>query len=131
MNRATRMLSLMAIMIVGFAAAAHAEDRKEIQSRIDKRLPVLEKARDAGTIGETTAGQIEFVKSDSDGKLKELVDEENKDRKALFVIIASESGGTIEDVTKTYAKKLFEIAKPEHYLKGKNGVWIQKKNVGK
>jgi uncharacterized protein len=134
------MIRIAAILLLAVFGAlfittpAMAQDtRASVEARIKDRFSKLEKYRDAGKIGEAFDGTLQYVNdaNSSDGTLKGLVDQENADRKTLFAIIAKEEGGKVEDVATTYARRLFELAKGEHYLKGKNGKWVKKSDVMK
>lgn len=123
-------LALIALCFVNTPAMAQ-DTRASVESRIKDRFPKLEKARDEGKVGEVYDGSIQFVSdaASSDANLKQLVDQENADRKILFAIIVKEEGGTVEKVAQVYARKLFDLAKSNHYLKGKNGKWVKKSEV--
>jgi len=126
------LLSVLALFFVPGQAMAQ-DSRAAIEARIKDRFSKLEAYRDQGKIGEVVTGLTEPVDPSvmSDATLKALVDAENADRTALFAVIAKEEGGKVNEVATAYARRLFELAKPQHYLKGKNGVWIKKADVGK
>jgi uncharacterized protein len=129
----TAIFAILALITLFFVSTpAMAQDtRASVESRIKDRFPKLEKYRDDGKVGEVFDGTIQYVNdaNSSDGNLKTLVDQENADRKILFAIIVKEEGGTVEKVAQVYARKLFDLAKSNHYLKGKNGKWVKKSEV--
>lgn len=134
MIRTALFLLIAAVAVLFFQSPSMAQEtRKEVQARIESRFAKLEAYRDEGKIGEVVDGSLQPVEDKymSDATLKGLVDAENADRKTLFAIIAKEEGAPVEEVAKTYARKLFDLAKPQHFLKGKNGKWIRKSDVGK
>ncbi len=124
------MLTVLGLLFVTAPAMA-ADSRATIEARIKDRFSKLEAYRDQGKIGEVVDGTTQYVNdaNASDGTLKSLMDAENADRKALFAVIAQTEGGDVNTVATAYARRLFELAKPNHYLKGKNGKWVKKSDV--
>ncbi len=126
------LLTILGVLFVTTPAMAQ-DTRSSVEARIKDRFSKLEAYRNQGKIGEVFDGTTQFVNDQyaSDATLKGLVDQENADRKILFAIIAKEEGGKVEEVATVYARRLFELAKGDHYLKGKNGQWVKKSDVMK
>ena len=119
------LLGLAFVPIVARAAAASRED--ELKARFKERYPKLVDQKQAGVIGETYQGYIDLVDDKSKDKdAKALVDDENKDRKELYKLIADREGTTADVVAQRNAKRVFEKAKPGEYLKGEDGKWKKK-----
>jgi uncharacterized protein YdbL (DUF1318 family) len=129
------MLALAAAMLpLSFAHAADAPQAKsgpkndarkaELQERFKKRYPQIRAAKQAGKIGETSDGYLDFV-TPGDKRLQALVEDENADRKALYGLIAAETQTTTQTVAQRAAKRNFERAKPGEYLKD-DGKWTKK-----
>jgi uncharacterized protein YdbL (DUF1318 family) len=98
--------------------------KAELQEKFKKRYPEIRAAKQAGTIGETSDGYLDFVTA-GDKKLQKLVEEENADRKELYGLIAAETSITTEAVAQRAAKRNFEHARAGEYLKD-DGKWTKK-----
>ena len=59
-------------------------------------------------------------------EMAKLVMEENKDRAALFVILAKKTGGTPDEVAKKFAQGMASKAKKGHWFKKPSGNWVSK-----
>jgi uncharacterized protein YdbL (DUF1318 family) len=77
----------------------------------------------------TSPSVVDFVKSEfrDDAKLRRVVDDENKDRRELYEIIAKETGGTPDVVAEQNARRNYQRARAGEYLKTATGEWRQKK----
>ena len=124
-------LGLCAVLLGALAAALSADTKTEITDRMAKRLDAIKKEKAAGKIGETFDGLVDAVKAESlsDKDLKKLVDDENADRKAFYALGAKELGSTPESFALSAGKRNFRTAKPEEWLKAKDGTWVQKKDL--
>ena len=116
------------------------DPRLELKERMKQRHPQLEKVRDGGKVGETAAGLVEAVKPASAAEktdaadpksmtIGELVEAENKDRKALFELLAQDLKLTPAEVGKQNGIRSLEKATDEHWLKLEDGRWVQKKSL--
>ena len=103
--------------------------KAELQERFRQRDGALGAAKRDGKVGETTEGLVDFVKDEfrEDAKLRRLVDDENKDRRELYEIIAKETGATPAVVAEQNARRNYQRARPGEYLKTATGEWRQKK----
>lgn len=124
-------LGLCALLLGTLAAALLADTKTEITDRMAKRLDAIKKEKAAGKIGETFDGLVGAVKAESlsDKDLKKLLEDENADRKAFYELGAKELGTTPESFALSAGKRNFRAAKPEEWLKPKDGKWIQKKDL--
>jgi uncharacterized protein YdbL (DUF1318 family) len=105
-------------------AAAHAASKAELQRRFKERYPQIQELKAAGVVGETDEGYLDFV-SKKDPAVAKLIDEENRDRKELYKLIAQAEGIDPAVVATRAAKRNFEKAKPGEYLK-EGGKWKKK-----
>src|SRR5262249_22573921 len=101
------------------------ETLESLKESFAKRLPKLAAAKQAGKVGETTAGTVEAVKGDGD--VAQLVTDENADRASLYALIAKKENTTADAVSQRAARRNFEKASAGEWLKGNDGVWKQKK----
>ena len=88
-----------------------------IKERLAKRLPSINKLKEALVIGENNKGYLE-VKGKITAADKKIIDEENSDRKKIYYMLAKRTGVTVDIVQKRRAEA---IAK-----KSKKGIWLQK-----
>jgi len=112
---------------LGAPDGKNAKEKDRLRARSEERYPEIRRAKSEGKIGENTTGYLEAVKKAylDDKALKELIDDENKDRKALYTIIADEDGTEVTLVAKRAAKRNIERAKHGEYVK-QDGEWQKK-----
>jgi uncharacterized protein YdbL (DUF1318 family) len=126
-TRRSFIVAFLALAFVPNVARAAASREDELKARFKERYPKLVELKVAGIIGETFQGYVELVDEKSkDKEAKAFVDEENKDRKELYKLIAEKEGTTADVVAQRNAKRVFEKAKPGEYLKGEDGKWKKK-----
>jgi uncharacterized protein YdbL (DUF1318 family) len=115
------------------AAARANDDSAKLKERFKQRHPQLVELKDGARVGETTEGYVDFVQANysKDRSAKKLVEAENRDRRALYALIAKKAGTAPETVAKRNARRNFNKAKPHHYLKLRSGKWVQKKALEK
>jgi uncharacterized protein YdbL (DUF1318 family) len=137
----------MAMVVASVACAAETgivpaepqtsgDTKAELKVRFEKRYPQLAKLLDQGKVGETWKGYVEAVKSERDLEpdARELIQNENADRKRLYELIAADSSDrqrrlTSEQVGERNAWRKFTDARPNWYLKSREGPWIQRSDV--
>lgn len=76
----------------------------------------------AGSVGERYDG---FVQS-RDGSGQDVVNDVNNKRRSLYEQRASETGTTVLDVGRIYAKELYDKAASGTWFLLENGSWVQK-----
>lgn len=120
---------MFAAMLALSPAAASADELTDLQARFKQRYPELMKLRDAGTVGETWNGWCEVVKPPATDEVAKFIAEENADRTALYAIVAKKQNTTPDMVAERNGTRNFKAAAPTHWLKIKEGKWVQKKDV--
>lgn len=135
---ATAALAAVIVLAAFGARDARADELSDIKKRMKARYPALLELRKVGKVGETYLGHVEARKAEFlDDKVKvgdetmtvrDLIAAETKDRKKAYELLAEKTGGTAEAIAKTNAKRNFEKAEPEEWLKTKDG-WVQKKDL--
>ena len=120
-------LALSALALAGAATSpAQAADRMaELQERFKQRFSDVRKYKDAGTVGETSAGLLAEVKA-GDAAAAKVVAEENADRQELYALIGQKEGTSADVVARTNAGRNFQRAKKGDWLKADDGQWRQK-----
>ena len=124
----------IAALTLAFAvpqALSAADDAATIKKNMADRKPKIETLKKAGTVGENTTGYLEVMK-DKDGKDvkiedadKKIVEDENKDRKAVYTAIAKKEGSTVDKVGELRAKQIRSKANEGDYIQGEDGKWVK------
>ncbi len=124
------MIVIMACCVCGTLSVGWAQTRGELRERMRQRYVELVELKDRGVVGETYLGFVSPVDPNETGaEAARLSASENEDRRALYEIIAEETGATVEAVGKINARRIFEDADEEHYFKGPEGEWRRKKAI--
>ena len=135
-----RALSIAAALAIAASLIplASADERAELKERFAERYPTLVKLKEGGLVGETYDGLAEVVKpayasrktGDKDSPtIATFLEAENDDRNRLYELLAAETRTTPELVARRNAKRNFEKAGPEEYLKPQPGTWVKKKDL--
>jgi uncharacterized protein YdbL (DUF1318 family) len=106
-----------------FAATVSAQDMQQIKARMVERKPSLDAMKASSAIGEGNDGYVQIRQPGANAK---VVNEENADRKAVNAVIAKKEGTSVEQVSKTAAKRLRDFAAPGHWIQKDDGSWVQK-----
>ena len=117
---------LLAVFAVAVSVALLPHDlwAQGIKERMKKRLPVIVEMKEKGIIGENNNGYLAYV---SDKKPnRDVVENENRDRKKIYAHIADKQGTTLEKVEKLRAKQIARNAEPGDYLQKPDGTWYRK-----
>ena len=144
MKRIARILTVLlglGLLLPGAAMAQRSDDdgderraqredprKDKLQERFKARDLDLDRYKKAGKVGETTKGLVEAVKREylEDEALEELIDDENRDRRELYEIIAEEKGQDADVVAELAARQNFKRARSGEYLQTANGEWRKK-----
>ena len=121
----------MHVLLVVIAAAVsvavtmpHDLFAQGIKERMKNRLPKIVDMKEKGIIGENNRGYLAYV---SDRKPnREVVENENRDRRKIYAYIADKQGTTLEKVEKLRAEQIAENAEPGDYLQKPDGTWYRK-----
>ena len=127
------MKKFLALSIAAFALVfavpqvlSAADDAATIKKNMAERKPKIDALKKAGSIGENKAGYLEAMK---DAKLedadKKLIEDENKDRKAVYAAIAKKQGSTVEKVGELRAQTIHSNAKEGEFIQGEDGKWVK------
>ncbi len=129
----TRIIILMPalfFMALSISISAHAQSKDEITSSMRDRYPALIEAKDAGLVGEAWTGLAALVEPGAPEAIQDLVSQENRDRVALFQIIARETGTSVEEVARQNRIRMYRLAEDHHFLQDQNRQWVRKKDAG-
>ena len=112
---------LVICSLVFLTGGALADDLK---MRMKHRLPDIDKLKAQGLVGENSKGYLAYVTTKKVGP--NIIDAENKDRKAVYTSIAKKTGVSLEEVETRGAAKFVRIANPGDFLQKSNGTWYKK-----
>jgi len=105
-------------------ASVFAENATAIRARMEQRLAALDKLKAEEVIGENSRGFVE-LRGDA-AKAGSLVTEENRDREAVYAIIAKETGSSPESVGRARAKQISANSRSGVWVQDESGKWLKK-----
>jgi hypothetical protein len=112
--------------LAAFAPAA-ADSKAELRERFKQRLRDINDLKRDAKVGEVWDGYLDIIESEKlSRKQQDLIDDENKDRKELYRMIAKDEDTTVELVGQRDAQRRYNQAKKGDWFKLKNGRWKQK-----
>ncbi|SFM96572.1 hypothetical protein SAMN05216516_101567 [Izhakiella capsodis] len=85
----------------------------------------LTEARSSGRAGETLSGYL--AARQNDRETQALVNRVNTGRQQQYQRLADQNNLTTNEVAAIAGQKLVERADPGEYVRGINGLWVQKK----
>lgn len=100
--------------------------QQKIQANMKARLPVLDRLREQGAVGEANTGYLAILKKSIGPDEKKTVDAENADRALVYKAIAKKQGTTVELVGQRRALKIREISKKGTMIQDEKGNWAKK-----
>lgn len=108
--------------------SADESAKKAILDRMKERFPKLLAEQNAGRIGEAWSGYAAVPPeagrvSDS---VRKLVSNENRDRKALYAILAKELNVSVSTVASNNRTRLYKKAASGVWLQKPDGNWVKK-----
>lgn len=113
------------VLLLGIAPHAGADDAAAIKSRMAERLEDVVLLKKSGAVGENNQGYL-TVRTSLSSADSETVKAENKDRKAVYGVIANKTKSNIADVGKTRAASIRKSASKGTWLQLSSGHWQQK-----
>jgi uncharacterized protein YdbL (DUF1318 family) len=120
----TRLITLFAALCL-VAVTAFAENAGDIRRRMEQRLPAIDKLKGAEAIGENNRGLLE-VRGTGATDAATVVTEENRDRGAVYALIAKETGATADSVGRARAKQIAANSRPGVWVQDESGAWKKK-----
>jgi uncharacterized protein YdbL (DUF1318 family) len=123
MNNKKR-LTISILVVLGLLALMGTAAADGIKDRMKQRLPAIVELKAKGIVGENNSGYLAFVTGQT--RQEEIVESENKDRKAIYTQIAKQQNTSLELVEKRRAITLAERAISGEFIQDAHGTWIQK-----
>ena len=111
---------LVFTVVVCFQTAA----AQGIKERMKQRLPAIAELKSQGIVGENNQGYLGFVSGKK--AMEDVVNAENKDRKAVYAYFAEQQNTTIDVVETVQAKRKAEKANPGEFFQTPEGKWVKK-----
>jgi uncharacterized protein YdbL (DUF1318 family) len=124
MHRLRFITLLFALCVVSVSAFA-AESAGDIRRRMEQRLPAIDRLKTAETVGENNRGLLE-VRGSGGAEAGAVVAEENRDREAVYALIAKETGATADSVGRARAKQIAANSRGGVWVQDASGAWKKK-----
>lgn len=100
------------------------EDGRWIQKRDEDRARRIARLKEDGAVGETYEGYLDAVQRNPDEDVQRLVEQENRDRRAMYDQIAGRiDDADAEQIARQAGKAAHEALPAGHYFKSKEGAW--------
>lgn len=106
-----------------------AQDKQAVVQSMQQRYAQLVQAKDQGLVGEAWNGLVALVEDNVPQNIRDLMEAENSDRRALFQIIAQETGTSVQEVARQNRIRMYRLAKDEHFLQDQNRNWVRKQEL--
>jgi len=119
-----RLLTLFAALcfVTATALAATASD---LRRQMEQRLPAIDAMKTSEAVGENNRGLLE-VRPAGKADAASLVAEENRDREAVYALIAKETGAISDSVGRARAKQIAANSRPGVWVQDEGGAWRKK-----
>jgi len=107
------------------AVTAFAESAGDIRRRMEQRLPQIDALKAQGAVGENNRGFLE-VRGSGAPTAAAVVADENRDREAVYGLIAKETGASPDSVGRARAKQIAQHSSPGVWVQDESGQWKKK-----
>lgn len=115
-------------LLLAFAflwSMALGQSAGDIQRRMRDRLPQIDALKAKEVVGENNRGFVE-VRSGGDATAAGVVADENRDREAVYALIARETGASPDAVGRARARDIAERSRPGVWIQQESGQWVKK-----
>jgi len=122
-----RKLTTLVLLLATFSfilSLTSSIEAASIKDRMAARIPAINSLKDQGVIGENNKGFLEYRTGAK--PQQQLVNDENKDRAAVYEAIARQEGVSAVLVGQRRAKMIAEIGKPGQWFQKPDGSWYKK-----
>ncbi len=119
-----RFLTLLATLCL-LATSAFADSAADLRRRMEQRLPQIDTLKSQEVLGENNRGFLEERKSGTAGAAA-LVSDENRDREAVYALLAKQTGATAEAVGRARARQIAEHSRGGVWVQDDSGQWKKK-----
>lgn len=111
---------IIAILLMGAINCSAAS----VKDRMVARLPEINNLKSKGLIGENNKGLLEFRTNKKPQQA--MIQDENKDRKAVYGAIAKKQGAQPNLVGQRRAKQIADKGSPGQWFQRPDGKWYKK-----
>jgi len=119
-----RLLTVFAALCL-LTVSVLAESATDIRRRMEQRLPQIDALKAQEVVGETNRGLLDERKTGV-ANAAGVVAEENRDRDAVYALIARETGSTADAVGRARAKQIAANSRSGVWVQDEAGRWIKK-----
>jgi uncharacterized protein len=120
-----RIITLFAALCL-ITVSAFADSPADLRRRMEQRLPQIDALKAEEAIGENNRGLLEERKS-GPATTGSLIADENRDREAVYGLIAKQTGATADSVGRARAKQIADNSRSGVWVQEDSGRWIKKK----
>ena len=124
MTMKARLCTVFAALCL-LTVSAFAESAADIRRRMEQRLPQIDALKAQEVLGETNRGFLEERKSGTAGA-GGVVTDENRDREAVYALIAKETGASADSVGRARAKQIASNSRSGVWVQDESGAWKKK-----
>ena len=117
----TRLFTLFTALCL-LTAAAVGQSAADLRRRMEQRLPQIDQLKAQEIIGENNRGFLEERKAGGGG----TVADENRDREAVYALIAKETGASADSVGRARAKQIAANSASGVWVQDESGAWKKK-----
>jgi uncharacterized protein YdbL (DUF1318 family) len=121
MTMKARFFTLLAAVCV-VTVTAFAESAADIRHRMEQRLAQIDTLKSQEIVGENNRGFLEERKSGG----ADTVAAENRDREAVYALIARETGASADAVGRARAKQIAATSRAGVWIQDDAGTWKKK-----
>jgi uncharacterized protein YdbL (DUF1318 family) len=121
MTMKTRLFALFTALCL-LTITAFAESAADIRHRMEQRLPQIDTLKSQEIVGENNRGFLEDRKAGAGS----TVSDENRDREAVYALIAKETGASAEAVGRARAKQIAANSRGGVWVQDESGAWKKK-----
>ncbi len=118
------LLVCAALFTLAAPLTAQAQSARELQARMAQRLPQIDELKAAGALGENNRGYLEVREAKDNAAA--LAADENRDREAVYALIARETGSSAENVGRARAKQIAAQSRSGVWVQDESGAWRKK-----
>lgn len=119
-----RIFTLFAALCL-LSVPAFAESAADLRRRMEQRLPQIDALKAQEIVGENNRGLLEERKSGTAGAAS-VVSDENRDRAAVYALIAKETGASADSVGRARARQIAANSRAGVWVQDEAGAWKKK-----
>jgi len=120
-------LSLSVVALFGAAVPAAPAQTSDLKQQMAQRLPSLDELRRSQIVGEANTGYLEVRGKKATPEAEQLVADENRDRAAVYEMIARSSETTKDAVGRARAKVIAAASASGVLVQDADGNWAAKR----